>query len=67
MQSNIFLNKQTITDNDRKMFEGVRILIIDEVSFLTDSELLKLDENLKKIGDPYMVFGVYSIVFGGDF
>ena len=50
------------------MFEGVHILpIIDEVSFLSDSELMKQDEKLKKIGDPYKVFGGYSIVFGGDF
>lgn len=62
-----FLNKRTITDEDRKMYEGVRILIIDEVSFLKDSELLKLDRNLKKVGDPYKPFGGISIVFGGDF
>jgi hypothetical protein len=62
-----FLNKRNITNNDRHMFEGVCILMIDEVSFLTDSELKKLDQNLKKIGDPRKPFGRYIIVFGGDF
>ena len=62
-----FLNKRNITDDDRKMYEGVRVLIIDEVSFLKDSELLKLDRNLKKVGDSHKPFGGFSIVFGGDF
>ena len=38
-----YLAKDNISDNDRKLFKGVCILIINEVSFLTDSELLKLD------------------------
>ena len=44
-----FLNKRSINDEDRKTFQGVRILIIDEVSFLTDAQLLKMDRILKKL------------------
>ena len=62
-----YLAKDNISDNDRKLIKGVCILIIDEVSFLTDSELMKLDQNLKKIGDSYKVFGGYTIMFSGDF
>jgi len=62
-----YLNKKTISDDDRKVFQGVRTLIIDEVSFLKDSELKKLDNNLQKIGDNRKPFGGYNIIFAGDF
>jgi hypothetical protein len=62
-----YLNKKTISDDDRKVFQGVRTLIIDEVSFLKDSELRKLDNNLQKIGDNRKPFGGYNIIFAGDF
>ena len=62
-----FLNKRSINDDDRKTFEGVCILIIDKVSFLTDSQLLKMDRMLKKIGNENKPFGGYNLVFGGDF
>lgn len=52
---------------EERAFEGVRILIIDEVSFLTDRELLKLDRTLQRIGDRSKPFGGYSIIFSGDF
>ena len=66
MQSSIY-QQENYRRRCRRDVEGVRILVIDEVSFLTHSELLKLDENLEKIGVPYKVLGGYSIVFGGDF
>ena len=49
------------------MFEGVRILVIDEVSFLKDSELKTMMKHLQNIGDSHKPFGGYNIVFGGDF
>ena len=42
-----FLGKRNLSDDDRQTFEGVRILVIDEVSFLKDSELDKLMKNCK--------------------
>jgi thymidine kinase len=33
----------TFEDEDRRVFKGVRTLIIDEVSFLKERELIKLD------------------------
>jgi len=48
--------------------EGVRILIIDEISFFTTSNIAKLDKQLKKLtGRHDMVYGGVSIVFSGDF
>ena len=65
--SAMFLNKKTITDDDIQSFRGVRIIIIDEVSFMKDSELKSMDRNLKHIGDARKPFGGFNIVFGGDF
>jgi hypothetical protein len=66
-----YINKKGDTPNlsieEEKAFEGVRILIIDEVSFLSDRELLKLDRTLQRIGDRRKPFGGYSIIFSGDF
>ena len=56
-----------LTFEEERAFEGVRILIIDEVSFLSDAELLKLDRILQRIGDRSKPFGGYSIIFSGDF
>ena len=49
------------------MFEGVRMLVVDEVSFLKDSELKTMMTHLQNIGDPRKPFGGYNIFFGGDF
>lgn len=56
-----------LSDDEMDAFGRVRILIIDEVSFLKDSELLKLDNTLKKIGKRNMPFGGFNIIFSGDF
>ena len=62
-----YLNKPNPTDTGRQMFEGVRILVIDGVSFLKDSELKTTMKHLQNIVDPHNPFGGYNIVFGGDF
>ena len=62
-----FLSKDTLSDSDRQEFEGVRILVVDEVSFLKDTELKKIQRHLQNLGDPHRPFGGYNIVFSGDF
>jgi hypothetical protein len=42
-------------------------LVIDGISFMTASELMKLDVRLRKYKDRKKVFGGNSIIFGGDF
>jgi hypothetical protein len=63
------LNKTRLTDEMRSIWrEDVRILIIDEISFFTASDVAKLDKQLKKLTGRYdMVYGGVSIVFSGDF
>ena len=56
-----------ITDDDIKEYESVRILVLDEISFLRDKELLAIDKALKKVGERRKPFGGFSIVFSGDF
>ena len=42
MSAATFLSKTNLSDSDRQEFEGVRILVVDEVSFLKDTELNKM-------------------------
>ena len=47
-----FLSKDKLCDSGRQAFEGVRILAVEEVSFLKDTELKKMQRHLQNIGDP---------------
>ena len=69
IHSGAHLNKTRLTDEMRAIWrEDVRILIIDEISFFTTSNIAKLDKQLKKLtGRHDMVYGGVSIVFSGDF
>ena len=60
-------NPPKLTDEEMDAFGCVRILIIDEISFLKESELLKLDNTLKKIGERNKAFGGFNVIFSGDF
>ena len=63
-----FLNKQiALTLEDKNEWQDVRILIVDEVSFMSDKNILALDRKLKDIGDRNKPFGGFSIIFAGDF
>jgi hypothetical protein len=63
-----FLNKKNeISDEDKKVWLGVRIVVIDEISFMKASEVEKLNTNLQLIGDSNKLFGGFSIIFAGDF
>jgi hypothetical protein len=41
--------------------------VIDEISFMMENELMKLNVRLRQYKDHNKVFGAYSIIFGGDF
>ena len=63
-----FLNQQkALSLNDRNTWQDVRILIVDEVSFMSDKNLNTLDVKLKEIGNRAKPFGGFSIIFAGDF
>jgi len=48
-------------------WSGVCMLIINEICFMTQHKLTKLDVRLHQYRDRNRVFGGYCIAFGGDF
>ena len=63
-----FLNqRKQLSVDDRNEWEDVRIVVIDEVSFMSDTILKTLDMKLKEIKDRTKPFGGFTIIFAGDF
>ena len=60
-------SNKALTEEDKNEWEDVRILIIDEISFMKDRELKSLDNRLKEMRDRNKPFGGLSIIFAGDF
>ena len=49
-------------------WKKTRLLIIDEISFMSARELVRLDRNLRRLRNTYaQKFGGMNIVFSGDF
>ena len=61
------LMKSHITDALCEEWKHVKILIIDEVSFLKDSDIEMLDIKLRRLTKKNKLYGGISIVFSGDF
>ena len=59
-------HKQLSVD-DRNEWQDVRIVVIDEVSFMSDTIFKTLDTKLKEIKNRTQPFGGLSIIFAGDF
>lgn len=59
--------KRVLSEEDKRMWRNVKLLIIDEISFMSDSQLRLLDLKLKSLRDKNKPFGGYSIIFVGDF
>jgi hypothetical protein len=53
--------------NNKNTWQDVHILIVDEVSFMSDKNLQTLDVKLKEIGNRAKSFDGFSIIFAGDF
>jgi hypothetical protein len=63
-----FLNqRKQLSIDDRNVWQDVRIVVIDEVPFMSDTILLTLDRKLKEIKNRSLLFGGFSIIFAGDF
>lgn len=56
-----------VTEVQRLEWSSVHLLVINEISFMTENELMKSDVRLWQYKDRNKVFGGYSIIFGGDF
>ena len=61
------MKSQTITPTQRAEWESCMMLVIDEISFMKESELMQLDAKLRQLGHPNKIYGGFSIIFGGDF
>ena len=66
-KSAYLMKRGALTEDEMKVWKEVRMLIIDEISFMCDDQLKKLDQRLKEMRDRSKVFGGVSIVFTGDF
>jgi ATP-dependent DNA helicase PIF1 len=66
-KAGFLMKKGALTEEDKREWQEVRILIIDEISFMCDDELKKLDQRLKEVRDRAKPFGGVLIVFAGDF
>jgi hypothetical protein len=63
-----YLNQQQqINKNDINELKDVRILVIDEVSFINDSIYKKINRQLTQVGNRTKSFGGFLIIFAGDF
>ena len=63
-----FLNqRKQLSVDDRNEWQDVRIVVIDEVSFMSDTILKTLDRKLKEIKNRSQPFGKFMIIFAGDF
>ena len=61
------LKKGSLTEEDKREWRDVMIVIIDEISFMGDDQLQILDQRMKELGDRTKPYGGYSIVFSGNF
>ena len=62
------LNRRKLDQDDQDDWRDTRMLIADEISFATDFNFKKLDQNLRYLGDnQFRNYGGFHIVFAGDF
>ena len=61
------MSSGTLNDTQIKEWERCKILVIDEISFMSENELIKLDNRLRRYKDRNKPYGGYSVIFGGDF
>ena len=47
MQGRVLDEKGALTKEDKREWQEVRMLILDEVSFICDDEMKKMDQRLK--------------------
>ncbi len=63
-----FINQHSaLSLDDKNEWQDVQILIIDEISFMSDSVFKTLDKKLKQIRNGAHVLGGFSSIFSVDF
>ncbi len=64
----VFLNqRKQLSVDDKNEWQDIRIVVIDKVSFMSDTILKTLDGKLKEIGNQSLPFGGFTTIFAGDF
>jgi hypothetical protein len=64
----VFLNQcKQLSVDDKNEWQDVQIVVIDEVTFMSDTILKTLDRKLKEIGNRCQPFGGFAIIFVRDF
>ena len=67
LHSQACLSSQNISQKQKDTWVYTKMLIIDEVSFLDEDNLRKLDKHLRKLKEKDVIFGGVHVVFVGDF
>ena len=68
LHSVAYLSNTKLTREHRQSWKSTIILIIDEVSFLDEHNLMKLDKHLKILKENnQLLYGGIQIIFVGDF
>ena len=67
IHSTTHVRKDRIADALCEDWKHVKILVIDEVSFLADTDMEELDVKLRKLTKKNTLYGGTSIIFSGDF
>ncbi len=63
-----FLNqRKQLSVNNRNEWQDIQIVIIDEVSFMSDIILKTLDRKLREIENQSLPIGGLTIIFANDF
>ena len=62
------LNKKDVDDTDREKWNGTIMVIVDEVSFMTEPSLEEMDKKLRQLIEQCnKLFGGLQVVISGDF
>ena len=67
--SAVYLNKKTALEAENiEIWADTRLLIVDEVSFASKHEFIKLHQNLRRLKQQlFLPYGGLNIIFSGDF
>ena len=67
LHSQACLSSKRIGQTQKDSWVSRKMLIIDEVSFLDEDNIRKLDRQMRKLKEKDVIYGGIHIVFVGDF
>ena len=51
---------------EKEIWEHTRLLIVDEISFASKNDIIKINERVKHLKDNQLTYGGIDIIFCGD-